>query len=1036
MAYTMCSTPAHRPAKLLGNLRQARTGMTLRNYRTSFVGRAGELARLEQALAAASEGLPIVVLVGGEAGVGKTRLVDEFAGRATAVGVRVLAGGCVKMTDGGLPYGPVVEALREFRRESGATLREVLGPDQAEFAWSPPGSAEGPHGPLPLFEWLLWLLRRLSEDEAVLLIVEDLHWADQSTLDLLRFVLHNMRRERFMVLLTYRDDERLDRPVRAFLADLGRDSRAERIDLPRFQRDELALLLTGVLDRSPEEALVERVYQRSEGNAFFAEELVAVGRSQPGRPVPDRLRDVLLTRVEALSDDAQETLRVIAECGRHVDHCLLATVSNLGGRQLGRVLREVCDHQIVVTDEAGHYMFRHALTHEAVYHSLLPGERRSLHSRIAQALESGACFPADEPAVLVDIARHWHEARDYPRALVATIASARSASASMLSVGDADRQYQRALDLWERVAERPAEPDLPDLLKEAAEAARWVGDPSRAIGLIERALYIVDAAAEPTRAGLLHERLGLYLWEAGDGKRSMAAYETASKLLGSEAISPARAWMLADRCALLMLSSRYREARLRCEEALLVAREAGARRAEIHLLNTLGYCMVMLDEADEGIARLRDSLAMAERDHDVEAVCRAYTNLVTVLPLAGRYDEALALAEEGIALTRERGVELTAGGVLLGITAAALFRLGDWTRAESLTREMLDRSVPEGLALFARVTRVELDTGRGRLDDAQRSLELLDACARRTTDPMALAHVQAATAELAIWKADHAAARAAVARGLDLLKGTEENHLALRLCAIGLRAEADEAERAVARKDAGRAADTRRAGEALLNRARAAAAGPGAGFPEAHAHALTCEAEATRLGSPADHGAWAAAAQAWERLRFPATAGYARFREAEAALAGKAYRTAPPEAVEALRAARQHMAALRDEPAGLLGEIELLARHGRIDLATPGRAGTASPGPRAAEPSPAEQIGLTPRERDVLPLIVEGYSNRRIAETLFITEKTASVHVSNIIAKLGVKTRGQAAAAAYKLGLVDAPLPAGAQSGSASLPNP
>src|SRR6266508_2573732 len=450
-------------------------------------------------------------------------------------------------------------------------------------------------------------------------------------------------------------------------------------------------------------------------------------------------------------------------------------------------------------------MFRHALAHDAVYESLLPGDRLALHAVAARALESGECAPVDDPSVTAEIARHWYEAREFPRALVATIASARFSAASLFAFSDADRQYKLALELWERVPgpARPAEPELVDLLREAAEAARWVGDTSRAIALVERALRLVDDAREPARAGMLHERLGLYLWEAGDGRRSVEAYETASRLLG------------------------------------------------------------------------------------VEAVCRAYTNLVTVLPLVGRHEQALKLADEGIAMMRRLRVELTAGGVLLGITAAVLFRLGDWARADTLTREVLDRSVPEGLALFAYVTRVELDTARGRLRDAERGLDLVNARARRTTDPMALANLLAATAELAVWKGDHDGARATVRRGLDLLAGSEEDHLAIRLCALGLRAEADEVERASGRE---------------------ATARPSAAFPEAKAHALTCEAEYARLCQRPDHASWSTAAEAWERLRFPASAAYARFREAEAALVGKA----PRVATEALRAARRHVAELDD----------------------------------------------------------------------------------------------------------------------------
>jgi DNA-binding CsgD family transcriptional regulator len=224
-----------------------------------------------------------------------------------------------------------------------------------------------------------------------------------------------------------------------------------------------------------------------------------------------------------------------------------------------------------------------------------------------------------------------------------------------------------------------------------------------------------------------------------------------------------------------------------------------------------------------------------------------------------------------------------------------------------------------------------------------------------------------------------------------------------------MRAEADQVERAQIRRDTADAADACRAGESLLVRAHDAAARPSATFPEAAANALTCEAEYARLCRRADHRCWATAAAAWERLGFPAAAGYARFREAEAALADKAARPA----AAALLAARRHVATLSDEPVLLLREIELLARRRRIDLS----AATQPDGPAPA-PTAADEFRLTPRERDVLPLLVEGYTNRKIARELFIAEKTASVHVSNIMAKLGVDNRGEAAAAAHRLGLV------------------
>jgi ATP/maltotriose-dependent transcriptional regulator MalT len=443
---------------------------------------------------------------------------------------------------------------------------------------------------------------------------------------------------------------------------------------------------------------------------------------------------------------------------------------------------------------------------------------------------------------------------------------------------------------------------------------------------------------------------------------------------------------------MFMLNSRYTEARSRCEEALPVALASDDRSAEAHLLNTLGFSMVMLGAQEEGIARLHESRDRAGEAGDLDSVCRAYTNLVTVLPLVGRYTEALAVADEGLAMMREHHVELSAGAVLLGITASVLFRRGAWRQAEAMAQTVLERAVPNGLALFAHLTRVELDIALGDLASAEERLERAVRCAEGTTDPMALADLLAVTAELAICRQDHAEVRSAVSRGLALLENTEEDHLAIRLCALGLRSEADRGRR-------GRAGSSGTV-DLLIRRARDALTGPTACFPEAHANGLTCQAEYNRAVAGRDAGRWAAAAEAWEGLGFPAEACYCRLREAEAAFARRATRLA----AVALTAARQHAETLPDPPALLLSQIDDLARRGRIDPT----------GSRGVEPN-----RLTPRELEVLSLLGEGRSNRQIGEKLFIAEKTAGVHIGNILMKLAVERRGEAVAKARQLGLLD-----------------
>jgi predicted ATPase len=219
----------------------------------SFVGRAEELGLLAAALGRAGAGAPGIVLIAGEAGVGKTRLVDEFAAQAAAEGARVLAGGCIELGEGALPYAPIVEALRSLARGLDlAVLRSLAGPAHGLLAGLLPelgdGQAEAVTGgsQARLFEVLLGLLGRLGEQAPVVLVVEDLHWADRSTRDLLAFLVRNLHAERVLLVATYRSDELHRRhPMRPFLAELARGGRAQRVDLAPFGREELAALLAG-----------------------------------------------------------------------------------------------------------------------------------------------------------------------------------------------------------------------------------------------------------------------------------------------------------------------------------------------------------------------------------------------------------------------------------------------------------------------------------------------------------------------------------------------------------------------------------------------------------------------------------------------------------------------------------------------------------------------------------------------------------------------------------------------------------------------
>jgi predicted ATPase len=351
----------------------------------TFVGRVEELELLEAARRRAADADPAVVLVGGEAGIGKTRLVAELAVRCGADGTRVLVGGCVPVGEGALPYAPIVEVLRALLVDLGAdAVRGLVGPSWPEVARLLPALGEPEHGGPPgqaaqarLFELLLGLLGRLNKQTPLVLVVEDLHWADRSTRDLLAFLVRNLRRARLLLVVTYRNDEAGQQRLGPYMAELDRGGPVQRLELPRLDRTETAGQLAGILGAVPAVDLVDGVFDRSEGNPFFTEELLESARAGSAT-LPTTMRDLLQGRIEALPEPARQVLRVAAVAGRQVPHPLLAAVAGLDEGPLDSALREAVTHQLLVPREDG-YQFRHALLREVVDAALLPGERARLH---------------------------------------------------------------------------------------------------------------------------------------------------------------------------------------------------------------------------------------------------------------------------------------------------------------------------------------------------------------------------------------------------------------------------------------------------------------------------------------------------------------------------------------------------------------------------------------------------------------------------------------------------------------------------------
>jgi DNA-binding CsgD family transcriptional regulator len=983
----------------------------------TLVGRVQELGVLEAAQGRAANGEPAVVLVGGEAGVGKTRLVAELAERHRVAGARVLVGGCLPAGGDGLPYAPIVEALRPLPTELGVgAVRQLVGPSWSELARLLPALGEPASGPAGqaaqarLFELLLGLLGRLGEQAPLILVVEDLHWADRSTRELLGFLVRNLRWERLLVVVTYRSDEPDPDRLGPYLAELDRSGRVERLELARLDRAATVALLTAILDAAPAADLVEAVFVRSEGNPFFTEELLAAVRAGSGG-LPLTVRDLLWGRVKGLPEQPRQVLEVAAVAGRQVSHRLLAAVASLDDQQLEGALREVVAHQLLVTEPGQDgYRFRHALLWEVVDAGLLPGERARLHAGYAHALTEHPELATGSPAVAAaELAAHWDAAGEPARALPARVQAGLAAERARAFV-EAWRHYERALELWERVAEpgRPAGLDRVGLLARAAEAVAFTGAVGDAVGLLQDALRQVDPVADPVRAAVLLARLGTHRRVAGDEAGALAALTQAEGLVRAAPPSAEVARVLGACAYGLLLRVRSEQAIACSEAAIAAARAVGARAEEAMALRVLAAGLAGVGDLERGLDLLLEARRLAEEVGDAEAILGTYMTTGHLLVWAGQVREALEDAQQGYRRARELGLQHATGSFVAGNLGFRLLDTGRWGECEQLTREALASDTWGAFNL--RVVRGVLLARRGEFAAAREELDL----ALRLSPPYLRDSVWLGQAEFALWAGHQDQAATAVAAGLG---GWAERDPASTQThpddsdwyPLALRLEADRAEQAAARRATEELAQARRRAAPLvagLDRLQAADP-PQARYPYVNSNLLLARAEQSRLEGRSDPQRWRTAAAAWAQMEHPFEAAYARFREAEALLAAGSSR---PQAEQALRSAHQTAVALHAAP--LRREIEALAKRGRLRLDDHTETAATS-----KAPSLAASLGLTRREAEVLALVAKGRTNRQIGQELFITQGTAGVHVSRILTKLGVASRVEAATIAHRLGL-------------------
>ncbi|ROO84702.1 regulatory LuxR family protein [Actinocorallia herbida] len=938
------------------------------------MGRVAELGLLADALSDARRGSSRAFLLGGEAGVGKTRLVREFTARAEAEGARVLVGGCLELGVDGFPFAPFTAVLRGLVREMGAEgvgalldgrtdgLARLL-PEFGDVVTGETGYLQ-----VRLFEQVLTLLDRLAAQGPVVLVVEDAHWADKSSRDLLTFLVRNLgAAASLLIVVTFRSDE-LHRahPLRPLLAGLERIDRVSRCELARLTRREVGRLMENLRGSEVEPRRVGQFFERSEGNPLFVEWLMdADGRI--ACELPESLRDLLVAGIQRLPDDTQELLRIASAGGARIEHRLLAAVSGLDERGLTRDLRSAVEGNVLAVDGEG-YAFRHALIREALHDDLLPGEHTRLHTRYAEALEDDdSLVPPGRAAA--ELAFHWHAAHNIEWALISAWRAAGQAEKSA-AYAEELRLLERVLELWERVpgAAEKIGRSASEITEAAACAADLAGDSERGIKHATAVLRTI-AEDDPLRCAALLERRGRLKHRAGrDGW--LDDMREAVRMVDRLEPSTATARILAGFAQYIFMGWASEEAAEAARHALEIARRVGDPFSEASALLTLACLDSGVAYGPEDSASLENAERIAREHGFAQLVLRSAVNRSHFLEGAGRHAEAAEVAGEGMDRAREWGLFRTQGSFLAINRAESLFSLGRWDEARAAVEQGLAVDPPLSHQACLLELDAEIAFNRGR---EQEAAVLAEKCRetraweidRRLQDWVPLLRVEA---ELAVSRGDNL--------------GALEN-LAVLLPWTGRPDDARYAWPALI--TAARAAATPEQLAPYLERAaRTAVYGPLQAAQQATFHA-----EAARLtGERPD---WRPVLDAWEAIGQPLALARALVSAAEEAAAHGDRATARAHAARAADLART------------LGATPLHTR--ARDLA------------RRLSGSPHPAHGLTARELEVLHHLTEGRSNKEIAEHLFISAKTASVHVSNILAKLGASSRTEAAATARRLGL-------------------
>ncbi len=974
-----------------------------------ILGRDAELAELGVALGLDAQPRPQRVLLAGDAGVGKTRLLSEVCLRAERAGWRTLAGHCLDFGDSALPYLPFSELFGRLAvaapEQSARLLEELpalvhLQPGRRTLSGTPDGDTEGPAlVRADLFDAIHAALERLAAETPLLVVVEDLHWADGSTRDLLSFLFARSFSTPVALVGSYRSDDLHRRhPLRAAVAEWARIPGVVRLPLLPLQDREVRRLVHALHPGPLADRDLQAIVRRAEGNAFFAEELVGATSMADGR-LPDELTDLLLVRLDRLDDATRHVVRAAAVAGRRVSHTLLSRVVELDGGTLDRALRAALEHNVLVPADAQGYAFRHALLAEAAYDDLLPGERVRLHAAYAQALKD-----ADVGGTAAELARHARAAHDLPTAVRASVRAGEEAMA-VGGPGEAAHHYETALELLcsgDATAVVRDEVDVATLVARASEAVTAAGHPERAVALVRDQLDTVpaDAPAHHRARLLMAFAAAALLTDVPTG--ALEATTEALGLVPADERSSLRAHLLGVHALANADRGRDQEAARHATEALGLAEELHLPRLVTEVTTTLAALDNRAGDPDAARAALEQIVRDARRDGEAAAEMRGLTMLGTLRFEEADYARAGEHYRQAAAVAQAAGRPWAPYGFDARLMRAlSLYYGGDWDGALEVADWSGDAPPPVPGALLSAAARL-VRVGRGKPlveDDLRRGRDLWerDGLLALLTGVAGIDHLgETGQVQEMLTFHDEVVRHCERLWRRDFPARVRLSALVLgQLATAAATTPAAERQALVARSQELVVA-VHRVVEQMRGRRRPFG-------PEGVAWAARAEAEALRLRWLADVeppgeqelvDAWRRSVHAFEEMGAP---------------------------FETARSSARLCAVLRatgrtDEAASLRDAARVVARRlGAGPLLDELAALGATPAPpRDGRPGSA----LTAREVEILALVAEGRSNSEIGRQLFISAKTVSVHVSNILAKLGAAGRTEAAAIARRSGLL------------------